>query len=329
MKPLTIVAYFDGRPGHEKQTRSIMQALAAITATNAVHKKVQVASAAYVKNWAKYVLSSLRIFKLSRFFGPADLIIGTGTHTHIPMLLEKDARMKLAGEKVRVVTCMSPDALLRSKFDLCCIPAHDDPPRRKNVFVTQGPPCRQLFEKRHGSDRGLILVGGVDKKSHTWNSRILVEQIEAITQQDPSMQWTISSSPRTPEETCRDLESMAVSMEKLVFYRSKDTPPGWIEEQYALHETVWVTADSISMVYEALSNGCAVGVLPVEWLQQDNKFQKSLNILHEKKMIVYFNEWQAGANMAVPPEPLNEAERCAREILRRWWPERLTAVKEK
>jgi hypothetical protein len=31
MKPLSIVAYFDGRLGHEKQTRGILQALADIT----------------------------------------------------------------------------------------------------------------------------------------------------------------------------------------------------------------------------------------------------------------------------------------------------------
>ena len=56
---------------------------------------------------------------------------------------------------------------------------------------------------------------------------------------------------------------------------------------------------------------------------QNNKFQKSLNILNERNMIVDFNEWQNGANMPVSSaKPFNEAERCAREILQRWWPER-------
>jgi hypothetical protein len=78
------------------------------------------------------------------------------------------------------------------------------------------------------------------------------------------------------------------------------------------------------MVYEALNAGCSVGVLPVEWLQQENKFQKSLAILLEKKMIVEFSDWQTGAKMPVPTaEQFNEALRCAREILQRWWPNRL------
>jgi mitochondrial fission protein ELM1 len=324
MKPLSIVAYFDGRLGHEKQTKAILRAMAEITATNVVHEKVLLSPAAFCRNWAAYLLPFLRSHKAEEFSGPVDLIIGTGAHTHIPMLLEKDARAKLCHEQVRVVTCMSPDTFLRDKFDLCCIPMHDAPPARENVFVTLGPPSPVLFATRHDPDRGLILVGGLDKKSHKWNSRALAEQIQTIMHKHPTMQWTVSSSPRTPEETCRKLEDMAASMRQLTFYRSKETPAGWVEEQYGLNGTVWVTADSVSMVYEALSAGCSVGILPVEWLQKDNKFQKSLTILHGKKMIVDFYAWQTGAKMPVPPaEPFNEAVRCAREILRRWWPERL------
>ena len=78
------------------------------------------------------------------------------------------------------------------------------------------------------------------------------------------------------------------------------------------------------MVYEALSAGCSVGILPVEWLQRDNKFQKSLNILHDRKMIVDFNEWKTGAKMpTLINVQLHESLRCAREILRKWWPDRL------
>ena len=105
---------------------------------------------------------------------------------------------------------------------------------------------------------------------------------------------------------------------------SKNTPSGWVEEQYGLNRIVWVTADSVSMVYEALTAGCSVGILPVEWLHQENKFNKSLNFLSEKKMIVNFDAWQQGASMPrLKDKQLNESLRCAREILRRWWPDRL------
>ena len=324
MKPLSIIAYFDGRVGHEKQTRAILKALAELTVTKVVHKKVPVSSAAFCKNWAAYLLSSLWSPKTENFSAPVDLIIGSGVHTHIPMLLEKDTCKKKSDEEVRVVTCMSPDALLRGKFDLCCIPMHDEPPPRENVFVTLGPPSPIRFEGRHKPDRGLILVGGIDKKSHRWDTRTVIEQIQTIIHKNVALHWTVSSSPRTPEETCRELEELAASRQQLVFFRSNNTPAGWVEEQYALNGTVWVTADSVSMVYEALTAGCSVGILPVDWLRRDNKFQKSLNILHKKKMIVDYNEWRTGAPMPVPSaEPFDEAGRCARELLNRWWPDRL------
>jgi len=324
MKPLSIVAYYDGRLGHEKQTRAILKALAALTATHIVHKKVPVSPAQFCKNWAAYILSSLWSPRVENFSAPVDLIIGSGAHTHIPMLLEKKTREKLPGARVRIVTCMSPDLFLRRKFDLLCIPMHDEPPLLDNVFVTLGPPSPLVSERRHAPDRGLILVGGVDRKSHRWDTHQVIEQIQTIIQINPAMHWTASSSPRTPADTCNELEDLASSIKQLDFFSSNDTPAGWVEKQYGMSGTVWVTADSISMIYEALTAGCSVGVLPVTWLHHDSKFQKSLNILHGKKMIVDYNQWRAGAPMPAPStEPFNEAERCAREILKRWWPDRL------
>ena len=324
MKPLSIVAYFDGRPGHEKQTRSILQSLACITKTNVVCRKISPSPLRYIKNWAAYCLSFLIKPSGKNLNSSADLIIGTGTYTHLPMIQEKEALLKIYGEGVRVVTCMSPEPFLLNKFDLCCVPAHDTVPARENVFVTLGPPSSVSAEKKHLSGRGLILVGGIDRKSHRWDSRAVVEQIQTITEKNPAMQWTVSTSPRTPENTSKELKTLSSSLQQLSFYRSSDTPAGWIEEQYAVNKIVWVTADSISMVYEALSAGCLVGVLPVKWLKQENKFQKSLTMLREKKIIVDFSQWQNNAKMPDPPkEPFNEAMRCAREILRRWWPDRL------
>ncbi|MDH3391187.1 MAG: mitochondrial fission ELM1 family protein [Desulfobulbaceae bacterium] len=324
MKPLSIVAFFDGRLGHEKQTRSILNALSGLTPIDIDTIKVSVASSAFFKNWMSYLLPILQRDKQGGILHPVDLIIGTGTHTHIPMLTRKKLQCKSQEEQVRVITCMTPDVLLRNKFDLCCIPMHDEPAAEDNIFVTQGPPSPVMFEKRHKPDRGLILVGGVDTKSHIWKSEEVAAQIRTIIAENPTMQWTVSSSPRTPEDICEKLEEMAASVPQLTFYRSKDTPAGWVEDQYACNGTVWVTADSVSMVYEALTAGCSVGVLPVEWLRQENKFNKSLNFLTEKKMIVDFTAWQQGTPMpTLKDEQLNESLRCAREILRRWWPDRL------
>jgi mitochondrial fission protein ELM1 len=324
MKPLSIVAFFDGRPGHEKQTRGILNALAVMTPTKVESILVTTVPSTYAKNCAAYFFPFLLQGQSESKWLPADLIIGTGSHTHFPMLLSKKLRHNQSGQQIRVVTCMTPEVFLRNKFDLCCIPMHDEPAPADNVFVTLGPPNTVEHKGIQQDDRGLILVGGVDLKSHVWKSEGTVAQIRIIVDRNPEMYWTVSSSPRTPENTCQDLEVMAVSIKNVSFFRSTETPAGWIEEQYSLNRKVWVTADSISMVYEALSAGCAVGVLPVEWRHQDNKFNKSLEFLTEKKMIIDFESWRKGTPMpAQRPESLNESKRCAREILLRWWPDRL------
>jgi len=326
MNPLSITAYFDGRPGHEKQTRSILNALSELTPIEVAVVKISVAPARYLKDWVTYLLSFFQGKGQGGGALPVDLIIGTGSHTHIPMLLAKKKRMASAPGPVRVVTCMTPDIMLRNKFDLCFIPMHDVPSLKENVFVTYGPPAPVKSEGRHKDSKGLILVGGIDTKSHVWESEEIISQIQKIINKNPEIEWTVSSSPRTPEDTSENLEAIAAGMGRISFFRSEDTPAGWIEEQYAQNQTVWVTADSISMVYEALSAGCSVGILPVNWLHRDNKFNKSLQFLTEKGMIVDFNAWHKGASMPTQKnEKFNESLRCAREILRRWWPERLLA----
>ena len=97
MKPLSIVAYFDGRLGHEKQTRGILQALAEITATSVVHKKVLISPSVYLKNWAAYFFSYILPSRVENKPNSVDLIMGAGTHTHIPMLLDKNSRNGRSG----------------------------------------------------------------------------------------------------------------------------------------------------------------------------------------------------------------------------------------
>ena len=105
------------------------------------------------------------------------------------------------------------------------------------------------------------------------------------------------------------------------FFRAEDTPPGWIEEQYHENSLAWVTADSVSMVYEALSAGCRVGILPVRWKRGSNKFQRSLSFLAERKLVRFYDGASTELPHAGEKPAFNEALRCAAEILSRWWPE--------
>ncbi len=314
MSPLKILIVSDGRPGHEKQSRAVVQALAVLTPLEQTLVKVPLPSLLSVALDVIGYLSNTG----GKQWPAADLVIGTGTGTHLPMLAYRRAR-----PNARVVTCMLPDPLLRGRFDLCLVPRHDRPPARANIFLTSGPPCMQGPRREKKSRQGLILVGGLDDKSHHWHTGTLISQIKTVISRCRNITWVIASSARTPADTVAGLEALAGENETVSFFPPQETYPGWIEQQYAASGLVWVTADSVSMLYEALAAGCSVGVLPVKWKKQDNKFQRGIDDLVAGHLVVPFEQWAAG-NLPMPQGTcMDEAGRCAREILKRWWPTRL------
>jgi mitochondrial fission protein ELM1 len=319
LKPLRIVSFWDGRLGHEKQTRGVLTALAKLTALEEVPRTVHFLSRAErTRSWLFFFAALIRPVGPETGGNLADLIIGTGSATHIPMLLFKK---KCA--RARMVTCMTPDFPFRGRMDLCFVPRHDRQKLRDNIFETIGPPNNVEYADTHDPRRGLILVGGLDPKSHHWDSGTLMDQVKTLVKRGPDCRWTISSSPRTPSETLRKLEDLAARISGVEFYSSLNTPAGWIEQQYLQNFTVWVTADSVSMVYEALTAGCRVAILPVSWRQKDNKFQQNLDFLITNNYVTPYDTWLTAGHFTATGVRLDEASRCAQELLRRWWPNRL------
>ncbi len=315
--PLRITAFVDGRPGHEKQTRGIVNALARCTDVAVEYVPVGCRGVGReIGNWLRLLHVPLPDPYRSAGQG-CDLVIGTGSATHIPMLLLK----RRSG--ARAVTCMAPDLLLRRGMDLCFVPRHDGLAGDANIFLTTGPPGTATAGDHHDPHRGLILIGGVDEKSHYWDSFDIIQMVETIIQRYRSFSWTISSSPRTDPQTVDFLARIAENHDNVVFYRVEETPAGWIEEAYQQHGTVWVTADSMSMVYEALSASCRVGILPVRWKKQQSKFRNSIDYLVAERLVQTYEDILTDREMVARSSHLDEASRCAKEILRRWWPDRL------
>jgi hypothetical protein len=107
------------------------------------------------------------------------------------------------------------------------------------------------------------------------------------------------------------------------FFDYRNTPPGWIEEQYDKNSLVWVTADSISMIYEAITAGCTVGIFPMQWVRENGKFKRNENVLLEKRLVTPFGSWEKNGTIQAHNKELNEAQRCADWILQKWWPTNL------
>lgn len=309
---MKVALLLEGSAGHEKQSLAIIQGLRRL-----VDVEVREYRIPRLTRWE-------RLLELGRVLicpegGSAldmtgfDLAVGTGSRTHASLIACK----KKFG--IPIVTCMAPDRLIRDRFDLCCVPRHDQVPEEKNIFFTDGPPVLTTGTVVNREfDKGLILVGGIDESSHYWRGVELVGFIRNIVDESPEIQWAISSSPRTPEDTVELLIAYAHSQQNVEFFNFKDTPRGWVEEQYAKSSVAWVTADSVSMIYEALTAGCRVGILPVRWKNTKNKFQRSIDYLLQKDLVKVYSPAEPSSLLSIPEQAFNEADRCAAEIIKRF-----------
>ncbi len=315
---LRVTVVTDGRPGHEKQSLGLVRGLknrlavqmAMVSVADfGLPRQIGVQFARFLPPWACWLdfLDN----------GATDLVICTGSRTHALALTIK----KRLG--IPAVTCMTPDFLYRCFFDICFVPEHDGPVSGSNIFVTVGAPNTLFDKKKHDSAKGLILLGGKDSKTHIWDQERLVSQILQIIEKETDIFWSLSSSPRTPAATCELLTKMVKSYANVAFFDYRSTEKGWIERQYHLCRNVWVTADSVSMVYEALSAGCQVNILPVDWLAGGAKLEKNERLLLEKNLVRPFALWQSGKNISDNLQTINEAQRCADYIIEKWWPKNI------
>ncbi len=313
---MRITALLDGRPGHEKQTMGIIQAL-----QKRVDVQVNLLPIKEVSLF-KFLAQARNLFGSGKAEDDcavwnSDLLLGTGSRTHLLLLLYKNIF------SIPAVTCMTPALYLRYGFDLCFVPEHDGKKEKGNIVVTAGSPNCSHNKKIHQHDRGLILLGGEDSKSHRWNGLEVVNMVEEVVLADSKKLWILSSSPRTPQSTIDLVRHLVDRYGTLQFFDYRDTPSGWVEEQYDRSDVVWVTSDSISMIYEALTAGCKVGIFPMQWVRRNSKFKRNEDALLERGLVKSFASWEQGNMSWGDNIELNEAQNCAKRILKKWWPENL------
>lgn len=197
-----------------------------------------------------------------------DLIVGIGHSTHWSLML-----LKKCFQKAKSIVLMKPSFPL-SWFDYAIIPAHDFSDQQvipSNVFITQGALNPLVNEQRHEKNRHLILIGGASKR-YGFSEEALIEQIQSllakISNQHESQNVLLTTSRRTPETFLAHPFFQNHSHNVQLFPVSM-TPTGWLFEQLQLAEFVWVTQDSVSMLFEALTAGCHVGVLALPKTKTD------------------------------------------------------------
>lgn len=239
------------------------------------------------------------------------LLIGAGHGTHASLL-----RWRRRGDRggigvSRAIVLMRP-SVPRALFDLCIEPRHDGGTEGPRRWLSEGP-LNRMRPSPHRDAAGLILVGG-PSPHYDWDSAALLVQIESIVSAGGA--WVLSNSRRTPPDFLTRLRER--QLEHLEIYDASALPPNWLAETLPRTSRCWVTPDSASMVYEALSAGAAVGLLQLE-PRAGSRVARGIADLSERGLCLPFQEYREGTALVAPPSPLAEADRMAQRIVDRGW----------
>lgn len=306
-RPLVLWQFTDGKPGHESQTRGLIAALARRTAVDPVRLPITKNSG----GWREWLVGRCPV---DPALPSPDLILACGSRTHWAAL---GARRVRGG---RCVVLMTPSLPL-SWFDLCLIPEHDGVRPRANVVVTRGVlnSIVPAPDRPQRANRGLFLIGG-PSSHHGWNEQKLIQQIAAAVDRDPARTWTLTTSRRTPPDFVESLNQFTGDWPhrgRLTVVPCEQTPSGWVADQLGQCSAAFVSEDSVSMIYESLTAGVAVGLLDMP-RRGTSRVIEGLERLEREGLVARAADFFQSSRAVAAKPVLGEADRCAAIVLDRF-----------
>lgn len=260
-----IVYVTDGKAGHRSQAMGLFTAMQRLSKVKVSLEEVPVAQL------SRFNLFLARGNKQHPLIQQRpDYILSVGSHTQLKALL-----LGQVFPSAKTVVLMKPN-LPMHWFDHVVVPKHDGIPEQDNVMLTEGALNPIVNEKCHQKNRILVALGGSSKR-HQWNNEKVLAALEKLVAANKKAEFILTTSRRTPTEFLQLLQQQAFSR-KIHIVPVEETPQGWIFEEMQKAEAVWVTEDSISMIYEALTAGCKVAVIELDRLKQD-RITKSVDLL--------------------------------------------------
>ena len=161
------------------------------------------------------------------------------------------------------------------------------------------------------------MIGGPSRHFQWDDARVLV-QIKALLAQNQNINYTLTTSRRTPPSFLEQLKNQQQLPENIQVVPFNETMPEWIENQLVKSASTWVTEDSVSMVYEALTSQSTVGLLNLE-KSKSSRVSRGVETLLSKGMVTRFDtqeNYKKNLGMSSPMNP--EARRCADWIVDEW-----------
>lgn len=276
----------DGKIGHFRQSEGLAKALQQLKPND---YDIQTLSKFSLWQWFKSFGQCAEKISVN------SIVIGAGHRTHFGLLYYK---WKYGAKSIVI---MKP-SLPKSWFDYCIVPKHDGLPEQGNVLVTEGAMNALSLMPANKEDQILILIGGPSSACEWKNSAIYQQLLGDVQSINVNERIILSTSRRTPDDFIQNLPKSILDKVELVNF--KDVDSSWLPQQLLKSQEAWVTSESISMIYEALSANCFVKTIDVTGLK--GKIAKNLTHLIEVQKVNAKND-----NV----ERLNESHRVAQKLL--------------
>ena len=292
-----IVYVSDGKAGHRSQAVGLYKAMQRQSNIEVTFQEISIQELPIFS-----LLKAIWARRFALFEKKPDYIFGVGSHTQ--------ARVLLLGRvypKAKTVIMMKPNFPV-NWFDYAIIPQHDGVKESMHVITTQGALNPIVNENRHQPNRILIALGG-NSKRHQWNDEKVLSSIQRLVENNVHATFILTTSRRTPDTF---LETLAQQnfYSKLQIFPVEHTPQGWVFEEMQKAEAVWVTEDSVSMIFEALTAGCKVGIIKINRLKED-RITCSIDQIIQSNLV----SDQTFIEMLVEPHAFKEADRVATYLL--------------
>lgn len=303
-KPPVIWLLTDNKPGHRNQLRGLGSRLRAHSGASL--------------HWVDATAIQVPLWRALLGIAPAmdsslpspDLIIAAGTGTHRLLL----ALRRLA--RAHTVVVMKPGFPL-AWINAAIVPEHDGLTANASgggkVLITEGvinpiPPLARLTTKTEA----LLLIGG-PSPHYDWDDDVVFDQLIQMMRSYPQWHWTISSSRRTPDTMRQRLAGLAGA--KVTIVSPDETHDEWLAHRLAASRAVWVTPDSSSMVYEAVTSGVPTGLFQLPEKSRSRVAHGNALLLQRGRVAAWHDHASVMAEPKGPTNALWEADRAARWLL--------------
>ena len=272
----------DGKPGHVNQSLAFARLLKRDYTLHDVGFKYRTSKgASYLAD--RLGVYTPRLFMAELPTGTYDAVVSAGSETYYA---NRTLSKRLGCKSVAI---MMPKSY-RLDFDLIVAQHHDNPPDRPNIVPV---PINLSFSQPQGvvtprpGDRYIALIVGGDSAQQKLDVTLLRDQVEKILQLFPEHHIWLTTSRRTSSDAEKMLRHYP--FQDPVWYSENPVNP--IADYLHYCDYVFVTADSSSMISEAVSFGRAcVEVLPLaEELPSRSKFVRLLSRLQEMGCLHLFD----------------------------------------